>query len=276
MKYLVPTDFSDKSQNATYFAIDLAKLTKAEVVLMHMMSIPVSWIDIPEQQRSNKYPEVTQKVEEANERLNEFVTIAEREGVKVSTYLHYNKNRSFITEFANELQAQIIVMGSHGTDEMSDFIIGTFTQRVVRFSKIPVLVVKDRIQSLQNIGLVSDFSDEALQTRDQVVSILKATQSKLHLIYINTPLNFSNNRVIVKRMLKYEKDLEIPVRRHIYNDFQFETAVKHSCEDFDIDLLIMNTHSRKGLDRLIVGSLTENVISHLNQPVLCMPLTHES
>lgn len=277
MKYLVPTDFSACAQKASSVAIDLAAKAGAEIIFLHLINIPFDWTNLSAERKQTMYPEITEKVAQVESKLNEWIHQANKKNVAASMHLHYNEYKSFITDFASKENADLIVMGSQGADEMKDFIVGTNTQRVVRFSKIPVLVVKEPLNSIKKIALISDFSDENMQSEAFVSNFVTLTGAELHLVFINTPLNFNATRVISQRLRGFQSDFYFQTKSHIYNDFQFESGVKNFCKDYNIDLIIMSTHGRKGLDFIAAGSLTENVIAHLNLPVLSLPLLiHES
>jgi len=275
MKFLVPTDFSECAQHASRYAIELAKKADAEVVFLHLMSIPIDWINLDKKHRASSYPSVTQKVQRVDDKLEEWNQIATEKGVKSSTHVHYNESKRFINKFSQEVNADMIIMGSYGANEMKNFFVGTNTQQVVRFSKVPVLVIKKQLKEVTKVSLVSDFSDENIQSEQLITDFIKLTDSELHLTFVNTPLNFNNSRVIQKRLKNFQSDFNFITHTHIYNDFQFEDAVKNFCKDYDIDLLIMHTHGRKGFDRVVAGSLTENVIANLDIPVLCLPIEEE-
>lgn len=274
MKFLVPTDFSECAQNASALAIDLAVKAGAEITFLHLVNLPFDWTNLSDERKMSMYPDITKKVEQLEDRLNEWKQQAEKKSVSASTYIHYNEYKSFITDFAREKKFDLIVMGSQGADEMKDFFVGTNTQRVVRFSKIPVLVVKNRLRSIKRVALVSDFSEENTQSEAFISNFITFSGAELHLVFINTPLNFNASRVINKRLREFQTDFYFDTKCHIYNDFQFEDGVKNFCKDNAIDLIIMSTHGRKGLDLIAASSLTENVIAHLNLPVLSLPLLY--
>lgn len=277
MKYLVPTDFSGCAQNASAVAIELAAKSGAEIIFLHLVNIPFDWTSLSEERKQTMYPEITKKIEAVESKLNEWLEQARKNNVAAKMYIHYNEYKSFITDFAIRENVDLIIMGSQGADEMIDFFVGTNTQRVVRSSKVPVLIIKDRLSRIKKVALISDFSDENIQSEAAVSSFVTLTGAELHLTFINTPLNFNGTRVINQRLRNFQADFYFDTECHIYNDFQFEDGVKNFCKDYDIDMIIMSTHGRKGLDLLAAGSLTENVIAHLDIPVLSLPLlTHEN
>ncbi|MTI21775.1 hypothetical protein E1176_12155 [Fulvivirga sp. RKSG066] len=276
MKYLVPTDFSDCAQNASHVAIDMAQKSGAEVVFLHLMTLPIDWVTSNDKRRQSMYPATTKEVERIEEKLKEWKSQAEKVDVETSSHIHYNEYKDFINQFAHDEAIDLIIMGSHGAHDLKDYFVGTNTQRVVRFSKIPVLVVKERIKEVNKIALISDFSRENVSTEPAVTDFVKLFKAGFNLAFINTPLNFNSTRVIQKRLSTFQADFDFTTNTQIYNDYQFESGVTNYCKDYGVDIVIMNTHGRKGIDLAVAGSLTENIIANVNIPVLCLPITiHE-
>lgn len=276
MKYLIPTDFSDCAQAASDFAIDLAKKSQAELIFLHLMTLPIDFVTSSSDRKISMYPSTKKEFDRVEEKLKEWKTRAGRQGVIATSHIHHNEDKDFIHRMVEEKEVSLILMGSHGPDEIRDFFVGTNTQRVVRFSEVPVLVIKKPTKNVKEIALVSDFSREILENEPIVDDFVSTLSGKLHLTFINTPLNFHTSRVIQQRLSDFNKDFGDKAKTHLYNDFQFESGVVNFCEDHKIDLVVMNTHGRKGLDLAVAGSLTEKIIAHLDIPVLCLPLTRES
>ncbi len=272
MKYLIPTDFSDCAQAASDLAISLAKKSEAEIVFLHLMTLPIDYVTSDAERKESMYPATKKEEERVESKLKEWRERAGKQGVRASSHIHFNEDKSFFHKFAKEKGVDLILMGSHGADELRDFFVGTNTQRTVRFTKIPVLVVKNHIWDIKQVALVSDFSREAVATESFIEKFVSMLGAKLHLTFINTPLNFHASRVISKRLADFNTDFKNNAVTHIYNDFQFDDGITNFCEDFDIDLVVMNTHGRKGFDLAVAGSLTEKVIANLDIPVLCLPL----
>ena len=276
MKYLIPTDFSDCAQAASDLAISIAKKSEAEVIFLHLMTLPIDYVSSDAGRKESMYPSTKKQEDRIESKLKEWRERAGHQGVRASSHIHYNEDKSFLHKYAKEKEVDLILMGSHGADELRDFFVGTNTQRAVRFSKIPVLVVKNPMKEIKQVALISDFSREALVSEPFIEKFTTMLSAKLHLTFINTPLNFNTSRVVSERLADFNSDFKNSAVTHMYNDFQFESGVTNFCEDYDIDLVIMNTHGRKGIDLAVAGSLTEKVIANLDIPVLCLPLTHEN
>ena len=137
---LCPIDFSDVSNHAFKIATDLAATFKANLHVMHVFQMPAS--SIPE----GAY-EVPDDMEDSirdhfSKRLDELVKIHSTPGINITTSLHTGFPHIEIIDSANETNADMIVMGTHGRTGFSQVLLGSVAERVIRTSDIPVLTIR--------------------------------------------------------------------------------------------------------------------------------------
>ncbi len=137
---LFATDFSDSSQSAADYATTLAELTGAHLHVLHVIN------ELDEHQRvmipSEAFQLMEREVEvQAVKELHRFCR--EQAGGLVTTS-HALVGSPFmkILETGEKVNADMIVMGTHGRTGMEHVIVGSTAERVVRRSKIPVLTVR--------------------------------------------------------------------------------------------------------------------------------------
>jgi len=275
-KILVPTDFSDCADNGANAAIAIAKKTGADIRFVHLMAIPVDWINL-EDNCSKMYPEVTKKVNNANHKLDKLVENAEKGGVSAVKELCYNESYDYIINSVKTQAIDLIVMGSHGARGFRELLAGSNTQKIVRLSPVPVLIVKRDTQNfnVKNIVFASDFSEEVMEEFKQVVDFTKRIGAKLHLLFVNTPLNFTDSFEIKIKMGAYA--LHAPDRvesTNVYNCNTLDEGLIEFSKEHGGDMLAMITHGRKGISRLFNRSITESVVNHYDMPVLSLHLHH--
>lgn len=137
---LSPVDFSQTSQRAFETALDLAARLKAEVRVMHVFQLPASSLPEGVWQAPD---DLEATVEDAlQKRLDEFVAKSTAKGVTVSTGLCEGVPYVEITRAAQELGADMIVIGTHGRTGLAHLMLGSVAERVLRTSDIPVLTVR--------------------------------------------------------------------------------------------------------------------------------------
>jgi len=275
-RILVPTDFSECADYAVQVALDFAKKSKAEIHFLHLMSIPIDWINMNSNQEK-MYPDITKKVKKVNVHLDELVEKAEKGGISAKRYIHYSERYINIIDHIEKYDCDFIVMGSHGTSGVKELFIGSTTQKIVRLSSAPVFVVKSTSKPLKlsKIIFASDFQKDMLTSFEHVLDFAKLNNAKLHLLYLVTPLNFIDTEKIKNRMSIFKgRAGALLDTSEIYNCFDIEEGLKKYSNQINADALAMVTHGRRSISRLIAGSFTENVINHLDIPVLSININN--
>ena len=145
-KIIVPIDFSKHSEYALEVAAGLARKNNAELLVLHMLELSSALLtNTNSQQQTNTI--FLLKITEA--KFSEFLDKDFLEGIKVTPIVKHFKVFSEINDVAMEEDADLIVMGSHGTSGARDVFIGSNTEKVVRHADIPVFVVKQHIPDLK-------------------------------------------------------------------------------------------------------------------------------
>ena len=142
---LVPIDDSPLATAAVEHALDLAQVFKSTVTIMSVVAIdPFVGVDF-----YKVAPSVTDHLLEAESNaqshLDRVKFMFEELGIEVNTkILHEEKPAVGILNIADEVNADIIVMGSHGRSGIKKILLGSVAQQVMVNSHIPVMVVKSK------------------------------------------------------------------------------------------------------------------------------------
>ena len=135
---VLPTDFSEPTLAATQYAVTLAKRFDATLHLLHVIEDPVilapifESIPLPPRQSFETY---------AQDRLENWISTADRDNLKLELHWLHGHPFSRIIEFASDHQMDLIVMGTHGRSLVSQVILGSVAEKVVRHAVCPVLTV---------------------------------------------------------------------------------------------------------------------------------------
>ncbi|MBV6645630.1 MAG: universal stress protein [Cyclobacteriaceae bacterium] len=273
-KILVPTDFSTCAENACKIAMDLAKKHEAEIHFFHFTSVPVDWIGINDD-RQMLYTDITRKVNGLQAELNACVKSAERSGVPATCYLGYNESYQHVLDYIDQNEIDLVIMGSHGATGLTEFLIGSIAQKIIRLSPVPVLVVKEDTHELSALKMII-VSDFPIPVETSFVTLLEFAVDldlKVHLLFVNTPLNFTNTKEIKARMHEYQEiGHDIINSLNIQNADNLENGINDFLENDPNSIIAMATHGRTGLNRLVSGSVTESVMNHLKTPFLSVHL----
>jgi nucleotide-binding universal stress UspA family protein len=140
-RILVPTDFSPSASQAIERAVDLAKLTNAEIHLLHAYEIPVG-VGVPGVPLAIP-PEFFDQVRDASQhQLDEVAKRVAARGLKVQSHLTCDTPARAILDASEQIHVDLIVMGTRGRTGMKHVLLGSVAERTVRLSTCPVVTVK--------------------------------------------------------------------------------------------------------------------------------------
>jgi nucleotide-binding universal stress UspA family protein len=131
---VVPVDFSRHSRRALADAIELAQRLEARIHLVHASDLPEK---IP---LANEWCQAMK--EEISRSLDDYLAVAREAGVPAEAHLAEGMPWQAIVKLADEVGADLIVMGSHGRTGLSHAFLGSVAERTLRTASCPVLVVK--------------------------------------------------------------------------------------------------------------------------------------
>ena len=269
-RILVPTDFSEHAEHALKVAAQIARVNDSEIILLHMLELPHEGSDA--MGSGHAIPEIMFFKNKVISNLEDLMDSDYLEGITVSEIIQFDKAFEGIMAVSKLNKIDFIVMGSHGTSGFQEMIIGSNTEKVVRFSDVPVLVIKNEIDDFkpQKFVFASDFSQEIKKPFQQLIDFAKTYNSHLDLVMINTPSSFKPTHVAEKIMNDFVKEFDYPnYSLHIYNDVNVEKGVLNFSNSVKADLIGMCTHARRtGFAHFFNGSVSEDLVNHAVRPVI--------
>ncbi|MPT34682.1 universal stress protein [Flavobacterium sp. WV_118_3] len=268
-KILVPTDFSDHAEYALKVAAQIARKNNGEIVLLHMLELPHEGSDAIGS--GHDIPEIIFFKKKAEERLDEIANSDILSGINVTQITKLERAFDGILNFSGKDEIDLIVMGSHGASGFREMFIGSNTEKVVRHSETPVLVIKKDSDNftVNNFVFASDFTDEAKKPFKKVIEFANEFNAKIHLLMVNTPNNFKSTSVAEKMIQDFTASFDISnYATHIYNDVNVEKGILHFAKSVNADLIGISTHGRKGLSHFFNGSISEDLVNHAKRPVV--------
>lgn len=270
-KILVPTDFSPLAENALKVAAKIAKKHDGEIFLLHLLDLPVDLIDPTSAGDGNVLPESLFFMKLAHQRFTSAMKKDYLKGIKVHETVEFNEAFDGIMKVSQKHDCDLIVMGSHGSEGLKEVFVGSNTEKVVRYSDIPVLVIKNEAENFKAKSFLF-ATNLALETTSSYLTAVKFAEKmgvKMKSVFINTVGKFRTSDHIEGQIEKFreavnDKNLEIIVR----NDKNMEDGILNYAKKIDADLVGIGTHGRKGISRLLNGSLSEHVVNHAKRPVI--------
>jgi len=265
---VVPVDFSEQSEYALKVAASLAKKHKAEILALHMLELNQAVITSSE----GYHPEQTVFfIKLAEKRFKDFLNKDYLEGIKTTPIVKHYKVFSEVDEVAKKHGAELIVMGSHGTDGLKEIFVGSNAEKVVRNSEIPVLVIKSPMDNfkIDRFVFACDFKLENLPAFEKARGFAEMLSAEIDLVYINTPGDsFLSTADTYERINTFLHKANIGEQVEIYNDYSVERGILNYSENNSADAIGIPTHGRKGLAHFFMGSIGEDVANHSKIPVV--------
>ena len=268
-RILVPTDFSEHARYAAKVAAQIARKNNAEIYLLNLLDLPSHMNDAIN--NGVNIPEVMLYLAKTKERLEDLMEESFFDGLTV--YADARLERAFegIVTYSKEKNSDLIVMGSHGASGFQEMFIGSNTEKVVRSSDIPVIIIKSEMEyfNIDKFVFASDFSEEIKKPFQKLVEFANMFEAKLDLVMINTPNSFKTNDVAEHIMQNFVSGFPLQnYSLHIYNDSNIERGIINYANKSNADLIGIATHGRTGLAHFFNGSVSEDIVNHAIKPVI--------
>ncbi|HCR54374.1 MAG TPA: universal stress protein [Cytophagales bacterium] len=272
-KILVPCDFSDSAVQAFKFAVEIANQSKGEVMLLNVVELPVIHENVMMPTFSFEDTFLKEMKERADKDFAKMKSKWAKEGPKVSTYVQFGAATPTISRFVEDNKVDLVIMGTKGASGLKEFFVGSNTEKVVRWSPVPVIAIKKSVKasSIQNIVFPSTLHNNEEALTMKVKELQNFFKAKLHILYVNTPANFRTDVITRQQMKDFAKRFMLKdYTLNVYNDLSEELGVNNFIKEVKGDMVAMSTHGRKGLNHLMSGSIAEDVVNHIECPIWTM------
>jgi nucleotide-binding universal stress UspA family protein len=272
---LVPIDFSKQAEYAAKVASVIAKQTHAKIFLLHMLELPTGVIDPASFGTTNNSPTALLFLKRAHERFEDFKKLPFFKGIELEDSVQFHKAYDGIIDESKKQGADLIVMGSKGASGIEEMLVGSNTEKVVRNSDVPVLVIKEDIKNfkIENIVFASNFKFDNRSAFQKILDFSQLFNAKIHLLKINTIHNFETTKDSSDAIRNFIEGYDLgDFSLNIYNDLSIELGILNFSKVIDADIILLNTHGRRGLAHLFNGSIGEDLTNHAKLPVLTFKL----
>ena len=272
-RILVPVDFSEHSEHALEVAANFARKSGGQILVLHMLGLSESYLTKDE---SQEVAEAHYYMKLAKKRFDEFLDKPYLEGIRIVEMVQNYKIFSEINKVAEENAIDLIVMGSHGSSGIGELFVGSNTEKVVRTSGIPVLVIKVKRPEYvpRKLVFATDFNLAAARAYSRIRNIVKDWGTEIHLVHVNLPNEMfrssSEKERAANLFLEASHGSTEPadVKIHFVSDYSIETGIYYLAEQINADMIALATHGRKGLSHFFKGSIGEDMANHAKIPVL--------
>lgn len=286
-KLLAATDFSSAARNAVVRAARLAHATGAQLALLHVMS-QRAFDELRKFLGAGTEPVAARLEEQASEELKGLAAELEaRFGARADVQLARGTVLHEIAARADSMEADLLVVGGHGEGLMRQLLIGSTSERLLRRTSRPMLVVKQApLDEYRRVLVPVDFSPwsgGALRLARVVAPHAELCMLHVYEVPFEGKLRFAGvdderidqYRVVAKdaaldrlRQLTVEAGLDFVTVRLIALQGYPARGVVDQGQAQDCDLIVLGKHGRNALEELLIGSVTKKVLAESDCDVL--------
>jgi nucleotide-binding universal stress UspA family protein len=298
-RILCPVDFSEFSVRALERAVPLANWFDAEVTALHVVpTLPAPGPGLP------YFPaplETTREQgEQAESKLCDLVTPFLAERVAIETRVRGGEPWREILAEAEDLPADLVVMGTHGRGGFEHLLLGSVTEKLLRRVSCPVLVVGNvpapaRMGPLfRRILCATDLTAGSARTIDFALSLAEENQADVTLLNVieSLPDQSSGAKLYlaVPEIGPLRRDLTQQARERLRRAVPDESrdwcevrarvevgaawrAILRTAKETDADLIVIGSHDHGPLGRVFFGSTSSHVVRQAACPVLVVRQT---
>lgn len=281
MQIVAATDFSTRSNRALRQAGILARPDESQLLILHVVDD-----DQPEDL-------IRMEVREAERLLAEQIeSMPELWGVNARAMVVTGDPFDGILRAAADVSADLVVMGSHRKQLLRDIFVGTTIERVIRKRAFPVLMVNNEAQrTYEQVLAPVDMSDTSANALRVALSTGLVSAERATLLHAFEP--FAKGKMRVGDLSQAGIDSYVATERQQATDELAKFLVAHGLTEkrwslrvdegapmeiisravkaMQADLLVMGTHGRSTLLKVLIGSVTEEALRSLSVDILAVP-----
>lgn len=271
---LVPTDFSAQANNALDLAVQIARKSNAKILVVNVIEglrdFSFNTMGEAENDMGEEVFIIKKLIDQVKLRLSQIVEDERYTDITIESAVEMGNAFESISKVIADHDADLLVMGTKGSSGLEEVLIGSNTEKVVRYAKCPVITVKEKVSldEIKNIVFASNLQDEQVDLVQRLKVIQEITGATLHLVKVNTPNHFSTQRQMMKEFAKFiDKHGITNASTSIYNEATEEDGILYFAEDLGACMIAMGTHGRTGILHLLSGSIAEDLVNHAQVPV---------
>jgi nucleotide-binding universal stress UspA family protein len=300
-RILCPIDFSDGSRRALDYAVAIARWYESAVTALHVFSpAPIA--------AYGPGPVVLQPIvltdadrEELLREARRFVEAEAAPGVTVEVLLREGDATTEVLAQASAMDADLIVLGTHGRSGFERLVLGSVTEKVLRKASAPVLTVPPRRPDavppgplvFKSVLCPIDFSEASMHALAYALSLAEEADGRLTVIHVVSHefdnvadvANLAADEHMTIAEFKAARDRAIRERLHqalpetAAEYARVESLLTHGkpwreilriAAERQSELIVMGVQGRGAADLMFFGSTTQHVVRAASCPVLTL------
>lgn len=258
---LVPFDFSAYSLAALQTAQRICAKNQAKIICVTVIPSEIDW-DLLSEEAKSKYPQLMEERQEAMEVLPGYIKSVAPAKAQIEQVVKIGVPYEQILRVAEKSFADMIVIGAYGKGYVEGNFLGSTLQKVIRFASCPVLAVKNALDgnAFRKIAFATVFNTAGKVAFGKILPLAKLFKTSIHLLFVNTPSNFTNSSQSDHEMAEFGKGHEqFVIHRHVFNHNDAEQGIREFCEKYGIQLVGVVSGERSHSAMYVIGT-TETLI----------------
>lgn len=268
-RILIPTDYSANAKRSAQIGVLFAKEINAEVFIFHGFGLQTIGV-------AESIAIVDQIKHDEGKKLDRYVNDLKTEygEVKIHGILEFGSAVDCIQRIVEEKEIDLIVMGTKGTTDATNTLLGSVASHVVNNVKCPVLIIPKghHAYNINEILFATDFhfTNNIASYLAPFLSIVEEYQPYVHIVQFNSErLSGAHVKSVeelkLKGLLRDAKHSFHYVESEDTEEAIFDFAEKNQC-----DLIVMVTHHYTLWERIFHRSLTKKIALHSEIPLLVL------
>jgi nucleotide-binding universal stress UspA family protein len=286
-RIVVPTDFSETAQTAVDLGAELAVYYNAMLDLVNAVDATVyAYAGYP-------FASLTKELLTSAEEALQQVKLPEAaSGVTVNRYIVSGNPAAEVVAHAKRNDGDLIVIGTHGHGAVARFILGSVADRVLHEATCPVIVTKQpkgeikhpaqKARPITRVLFPTDFSETATKALNRAVALTQDMDAELFVLHVVDDSLVTTHvqherEIILKELRRHALDeMKKQLPAELLENFDTIGAVKRGdpgkeiaayAETHGCDLIVMGSHGRTGVQRVLLGSVADKVVRQAKCPV---------
>ncbi len=286
----VSKEFGPETRAAINQALELAAHSAGVVTFCAVLEISAQTASLIERDHQN----LLKTVEDvASEMLNAEVNAANARGIPADKAVRFGSAWEELAKEACENKHDLVVMGTRQRDKATRLLFGSTAQKLIRFAPCPIWIVKpEEYREIREIAIATDLSDASIPVLHAAIRAARALNARLYILHVLEQDQLSHlliagvseeeiatcqQRLHVDAEAKLHGQLASTDYRTLQQGLKIEIVVgspDHAIGDFvaahEVDLLVIGTHGRRGLEGLLLGNTAERILPSIHASLLAV------
>ena len=284
---LIPVDFSAYTEKITKLGFHFAARRQLHVLLMHVYTGSLPQMQFPYGDFTALLPQIQAaskqeaaraeaQMDELTREIDEKIALGTLPAVTYRTTIRDGIPADEILHYAKRNTPAIIIMGTRGKTEDSDYIVGSVAAEIIDRAQAPVLVVPEKVavddlMLIKHVGVATSFDQRDLVLFDQMMQLMKPLTPEYRLFNVSRTEGRWGD-VQLQAIQEYNKqqypDADIAWAK--LRDGELYTALEEFVANYQIELIVVNTYKRRVLAKLFNPTMARRMLFHAGTPILVM------